>query len=272
MTLEHFPIENREGTDLQTEIWHCLRLWLFDYCYFNPETNPFRPTLGYGPSPRTFHALSYWKAWMARKPELADVALEARYKYVVDDDEGRPSVTMVRHPDGGEVTSATGGGHDYLLRQPGYPQPEVLCAVESEQGKKVGHVTEDLPKLIAVRSPLKVMLYRMNCSKPRKTPPKPQLVEAGFAERKQAIEAAIADNPAAYQAREDWLFIGWPYLYPPYPRRPEGTFVRLYTLSTPCKSVSLVEPDWDIWQFPHEMDRWIRSLGGDTSASSCPRD
>ena len=187
---------------------------------------------------------------MEQKPAFAGVKLEARYHRRVPNDKIYKGilekyVTMVIPPDGGEVEN-----HDYLLRQLGYPQ--VLCAAEVEYGKEVVHVTEDLGKLLAVRSPLKVMVYRMDY--PRKSPP-----QIEFAKRKRAIEAMIAaeghDHP-----QEDWLFIGYPYYPEPYPKRKEETFVRLYTLSTPCKSVSLVEPDWDIWQPDPDMDRWFHSL------------
>jgi hypothetical protein len=233
------------NTDLRQEIWHCLRYWLFDYHYFGPS--PFPPHADYNIQLSAFHALSHWKCWMARKPAFAGVRLEARYHKKVRNDRGgtRERVQLHFPPDGGEVKY-----HDYLLRKLGGSQPEVLCAAEVEYGIEVRHVTEDLRKLVAVRSPLKVMFYRMDYA--NRLPP-----EVGFAERKQAIEAMISADPAyaSDQQREDWLFVGYPYHDKPYPKHGEETDVRLYTLATPCKSISLVEPDWGTSGSP--ITTWI---------------
>src|ERR1051326_1878843 len=214
------------GEDLRKEILVCLRHWLFDF--FFSGTYPYAPASTYGFTPLVFHALSHWKLWVAAKAEFHGVQFESRYKRRPYDDELKRPISLPVAPDGGEWRN-----HDYLLRRLGTEERKVLCAVESEYGERIAHLTEDLEKrLHSVQSPLKVMVYRM---------PFPDKLEpaTGHLIRKQAIEATFASKccyfDAASQLREDWLFIGFPW-YRNWPRQKEDAFVKLYVLSTRAKS------------------------------------
>ena len=255
-------------TDLRQEMWNCLRLWLYDYRYFRPDSSPFPDLAKYGPPAAAFHALTHWKFWMARKSAFTGVKLEALYDPTIYNSRSKNDVTLFIPADGREYKSVSCGRdryHDYVLRKHGDPQPEILCAAEVEDGTGEDHLTEDLQKLVTERSRLKVMVYRMTYRNPKRR----NSFEKRCGQRKQAIENMIDAEPAYTGSqdfpREDWLFIGFPY-YSEYPKHGDETDVQIHTLRTPCESISLVKPDWNIWQFPHEMDQWIRSMSSYSAA------
>jgi hypothetical protein len=189
---------------------------------------------------------------MASKPEFEGVELKARYNRNVKNDRDNTFVIMHIQPDYGEDDY-----RDYQLSKAVSPQP--LCVGDVKYNHLVVYIENGLRKrLVKVWSPMKVGIYRLGyCRSPR-------LFEERCAERKRVIEATIAAEPAYASGqprdREDRLFVLYPYYRAPYPRRRDEMSVRLYTLTTPCEPISLVEPDWDIWQPAPEMDRWVRSL------------
>ena len=112
-----------------------------------------------------------------------------------------------------------------------------------------------VPKLLTIRSPLKVMIYRTNnkiasCR------------EGEFAKLRGEIENTLAAYPrdAADKEPARWLFVAIPYYWESRPTCGSEAHVQLYTLTTPGESLSLVEPAWDLWGPAHDMDDWFRSL------------
>ncbi len=258
-------------TDLREEIWHCIRYWVFDYRYFEQIPSPFADVKRYSVPIAIFHGLSHWKFWMAEKDGVAGLALQACYRESYENDrpgekvQGRKSRVFFHIPpdrgerrvprDGADPGGQPYGLLDYTLLEIDGPTEKVLGAAESEYSEKFEHMERrGLRNLVAVHSPLKVIIHRMDyLSKLRRND--------RFARRRQEIENAMEGRGAnaADKLPADWLFIGIPY-YDNFPRSPSDAFVQLYTLSTPCDSISLAEPDWQIWRSNEEMDGWFRSL------------
>jgi hypothetical protein len=237
-------------TDLRQELWHCLRLWVFEYRYFDPSKSPFPKLAKYGPTPATFHALSHWKLWMQSKPGFEEAELTARYNCQYKNDRKsreRDYERLIILPDDGEDEY-----RDYQLSKAGDSRP--LCVGDVEYSCKLHHINKGLCKrLVPARGQLKFGIYRLNYSDC-------QNLEDGFAERKRAIESAIT-NAGRADDKEEWLFVLFPY-YRKHPKCSDEASVRLYTLTTPCESgsPSLDTPNWNIWQFPESMHNWMSKV------------
>lgn len=219
--------------DLRQEIWHCVRLWLYDYFFTNDY--PYGPANWYSFTPAVYHGLSHWKQWMQRKPEFREERLETCYLKRSFDNQAREAVTTLYGPDCGEYTMNL-GRPDYILRKES--GQDVICAVEVEQ--VTAHISNDLCKLLDIKSPLKVLIHR---------PPV-----------KYAIERMKASGDLRdIGTNEDWLFISIPWYEKPdrWPRTATEARVEIYTCD---RSLVLTKPTWDIWASASEMDKWVRSL------------
>jgi hypothetical protein len=195
------------GSDLRQELWHCLRLWVFEYRYFNLRNSPFPKVAEYGPTPATFHALSHWKYWMQSKPGFEGVKLTARYKDKYKNDRKSRKhdyEPMIIRPDAVEDEY-----RDYQLSKAGDSRP--LSVGDVEYSDKFEHIKKGLCKrLVPAPGQLKFGVYRLGVCRNLNDD-----LERKCASLKQAIVESIAAK-SAYAAgrgcdREDWLFVLYPY-------------------------------------------------------------